>query len=136
MAQAVAVWAEDLGCSVTYRTYTGNERVPGLLSGEWDVAFISVYTRAAYAAYAVSRLLRASGAVTALGGPHAAAYPEDSARSISIMSSGSRIAIPWPGSSTNAARPVKLRACVSPRPSTPIGSPACAGAEDSSTRPW
>ena len=80
MAQAVAVWAEDIGCSVTYRTYTGNERVPDLLSGEWDVAFLSVYTRAAYAAYAVSRLLRASGAVTALGGPHAMAYPEDSAR--------------------------------------------------------
>jgi hypothetical protein len=80
MAQAVAAWAEDLGCSVTYRTYTGNERVPDLLSGDWDVAFITVCTRAAYAAYAVSHLLRASGTVTAIGGPHAAAYPEDSAR--------------------------------------------------------
>jgi hypothetical protein len=80
MAQAVAVWAEDLGCSVTYRTYTGNELIQDLLSGDWDVAFLSAYTRAAYAAYAASRLLRASGAVTALGGPHATAYPGDSAR--------------------------------------------------------
>lgn len=80
MAQAVAVWAEDLGCSVTYRTYTGNEPIRDLLSGEWDAAFLSAYTRAAFAAYAASRLLRASGTITALGGPHATAYPEDSAR--------------------------------------------------------
>jgi len=80
MAQAVAVWAEELGCLVAYRTYTGNERVRDLLSGEWDIAFISVYTRASYAAYAISHQLRASGVVTALGGPHAVAYPEDSAR--------------------------------------------------------
>jgi hypothetical protein len=80
MTQAVAVWAEEMGCRVAYRTYTGNERVRHLLSGDWDIAIISAYTRAAYAAYAISHQLRASGVVTALGGPHAVAYPEDSAR--------------------------------------------------------
>jgi Radical SAM superfamily len=80
MAQAVAVWAEELGCLVSYRTYTGNESVRDLLSGEWDIAFLSAYTRTSYAAYAISHELRAAGVVTALGGPHAVAYPEDSAR--------------------------------------------------------
>lgn len=80
MAQTVAAWAEELGCLVAYRTYTGNERVRDLLSGEWDIVFISAYTRASYAAYAISRQLRASGVITALGGPHAVAYPQDSAR--------------------------------------------------------
>lgn len=80
MAQSVAAWAEDLGCLVTYRTYSGNERIRDLLSGEWDIAFVSAYTRASYAAYAISQQLRAAGVVTVLGGPHAVAYPEDSAR--------------------------------------------------------
>jgi hypothetical protein len=80
MAQAVSTWALELGCHVAYRTYTGNERVRDLLSGDWDVAFVSAYTRASYAAYALSRHLRAAGVITALGGPHAAAYPEESLR--------------------------------------------------------
>ncbi len=77
MPQSVAVWAEDLGGDVTYRTYTGAERPADLLAGEWDVAFLSAYTRAAYSAYAAAFELRSRGTVTALGGPHAMAYPGD-----------------------------------------------------------
>lgn len=77
MPQAVAAWAEELGSDVTYRTYTGRERPSDLLAGSWDVAFLSAYTRAAYSAYAASSALRRRGVVTALGGPHAIAYPAD-----------------------------------------------------------
>jgi hypothetical protein len=80
MGQAVSVWAKELGCHVAYRTYTGNERVKDLLSGDWDVVFISAYTRASYAAYALSEAFRAAGVITALGGPHAVAYPEDASK--------------------------------------------------------
>ena len=80
MAQSVATWCEDLGCEVEYRTYTGQEQVVELLAGRWDVAFVSAYTGAAYAAYAISSALRNLGTVTALGGPHARAYPGDACR--------------------------------------------------------
>lgn len=80
MASVVAVWCQELGANVTYRTYTGSEAPATLLRGEWDVAFISSYTRGAWTAYAASHLLRARGTVTALGGPHAHAYPIDSRR--------------------------------------------------------
>lgn len=80
MASVVAVWCEELGASVTYRTYTGRERPLDLVAGEWDVAFISAYTRGAWTAYAASEMLRARGTLTALGGPHAQAYPFDSCR--------------------------------------------------------
>jgi len=80
MASVVAVWCQELGAKVTYRTYTGSEEPTALLAGDWDVAFISSYSRGAWTAYAASHLLRARGAVTALGGPHARAYPADSRR--------------------------------------------------------
>jgi radical SAM family protein len=77
MPQAVAAWSEELGGDVTYRTYTGSERPADLLEGAWDVAFLSAYTRAAHSAYGASAALRDRGTVTALGGPHAVAYPGD-----------------------------------------------------------
>ena len=80
MASVVGVWCQDLGANVTYRTYTGSEDPTALLSGDWDVAFISSYSRGAWTAYTASHLLRARGTVTALGGPHSHAYPEDSRR--------------------------------------------------------
>lgn len=80
MASVIAVWCEDLGAEVTYRTYTGREPPEALLAGEWDVAFVSSYTRAAWTAYTCAHLLRARGTVTALGGPHAHAYPDASRR--------------------------------------------------------
>jgi hypothetical protein len=80
MTQCVGVWCEDLGWKAELRTYTGREEPEQLLAGEWDVVFVSAFTRAASTAYAISTLCRQRGAVTALGGPHARAWPEDAAR--------------------------------------------------------
>ena len=80
MSSVVAVWSQRAGADVTYRIYTGNESPAELLSGEWDVAFISSFTRTAWTAYTISHHLRTRGVVTALGGPHAHSYPEDSRR--------------------------------------------------------
>jgi len=80
MSSVVAVWARHAGADVTYRIYTGSESPAELLRGEWDVAFISSFTRTAWTAYTVSYHLRTRGVVTALGGPHAHSYPEDSRR--------------------------------------------------------
>jgi hypothetical protein len=80
MTQCVAVWCEDLGWKAELRTYTGREDPKLLLAGEWDVVFISAFTRAASTAYAISAAFRQRGTVTALGGPHARAWPEDAAR--------------------------------------------------------
>jgi hypothetical protein len=79
IASVVSLWCQEMGAQVVYRTYTGRENPEDLLAGEWDVAFIAAYTRGAWTAYACSHLLRSRGTVTALGGPHAHAYPEDSA---------------------------------------------------------
>jgi hypothetical protein len=80
MPSVVAVWAREAGADVTYRIYIGAESPARLLAGEWDVAFVSSFTRTAWTAYTISHHLRARGVVTALGGPHAHSYPEDSRR--------------------------------------------------------
>jgi hypothetical protein len=80
MAQSVAAWCEDLGAEVSYRTFTGGESPASLLRGDWDVAFLSSYTRTAWVAYSIANILRKCGTVVALGGPHARAYPADAAR--------------------------------------------------------
>ena len=79
MPQAVAVWCEELGHDVRYLCYTGYEDLAGL-AGETDLLIVGGFTLSAFTAYAVSRIYRAKGAVTALGGPHARCYPEDAAR--------------------------------------------------------
>ncbi len=79
MPQAVAVWAEELGHDVRYLCYTGYEDVAGL-ADDTDVLILGGFTLSAHAAYAISAIYRAKGAVTALGGPHARCYPEDAAR--------------------------------------------------------
>ena len=80
MAQVVAVWCQELGATVSYRTFTGNEPLESLVAGSWDVVFISSYTRTAWAAYAIARHFDRRGTVTVLGGPHAHAWPEDARR--------------------------------------------------------
>ena len=79
MPQAVAVWAEELGHEVRYFCYTGYEDL-ACLAPDTDVLIVGAFTLSAFTAYAVSSIYRANGAITALGGPHARCYPEDSAR--------------------------------------------------------
>jgi radical SAM superfamily enzyme YgiQ (UPF0313 family) len=76
MPQAVAVWAEELGCEVHYAVWTAREDLLQLLPEGLDVVFISAFTRASFVAYALARHLRSRGAVTVLGGPHAHAFAE------------------------------------------------------------
>jgi hypothetical protein len=78
MPQAVAVWCEELGHAVNYLCYTGYEDVAAL-ADDTDLLILGGFTLSAHAAYAIGAIYRAKGAVTALGGPHARCYPEDSA---------------------------------------------------------
>jgi len=80
MPQAVAVWCEGLGHSVTYVCYTGLENLSDELPDDVDLVFIGAFTEAAFLAYALSSFFRSRGAVTVLGGPHARCYPEDARR--------------------------------------------------------
>jgi hypothetical protein len=77
MPQAVGVWCEEEGHSVTYVCYTGKENIINELPENADLVFIGAFTEGALTAYALSKLLRSRGAVTVLGGPHARCYPED-----------------------------------------------------------
>ncbi len=76
MPQAVAVWCEEQGHEVDYRLYAEEKDLKGCVQ-EYGLAFIVSFTQSAPMAYALSNLLRSKGAVTAVGGPHARAYPED-----------------------------------------------------------
>lgn len=80
MPQAVAVWAEELGHTVHYESYTGFEDFERILPPDLDVLFISCFTQNAYAAYALSNIYRQKGVVTVIGGPHARSYVEDARR--------------------------------------------------------
>jgi hypothetical protein len=80
MSQCIAVWCEELCWTTELRTYTGAESPQELLAGEWDVVFVSAFTRAASTAYAIAACMRARGVITVLGGPHARAWPTDAAR--------------------------------------------------------
>ncbi len=80
MAQAVAVWCEELGHRVNYLCYTGAQDILHEVHDETDVVFISAFTRSAQTAYALSSHFRAKGMVTVLGGPHARCYPDDAIR--------------------------------------------------------
>jgi radical SAM superfamily enzyme YgiQ (UPF0313 family) len=77
MSQVVAVWCEEAGHHVTLVCYTGSESLFEEIPRDADVVFISAFSEAAFAAYAVSRFLRSRGVVTVLGGPHGRCYPED-----------------------------------------------------------
>src|SRR5688572_15096071 len=80
MAQAVAVWCEELGHRVSYLCYTGAQDILREVGKETDVVFISGFTRSAQTAYALSTHFRSKGMVTVLGGPHARCYPDDAVR--------------------------------------------------------
>ncbi len=77
MSQVVAIWCEEAGHHVTLVCYTGSEHLLRELPRDLDVVFISAFSEAAFASYALSHFLRSRGVVTALGGPHARCYPED-----------------------------------------------------------
>jgi len=76
MPQAVGVWAEELGCEVSYETYTGREDLDRSLPTDLDVVFLSCFSRASFLAYALAAKYRAAGVITVLGGPHARSFAE------------------------------------------------------------
>lgn len=78
MPQVVAVWCEQQGHDVTFTCYTGFENLLEELPDDVDLVFIGAFTEAAQLAYSLSNLFRSNGVVTALGGPHARCYPQDS----------------------------------------------------------
>ena len=80
MAQAVAVWCEELGHDVRYVCFTGAQDIIAEVGGEVDLVFIGAFTRSAQTAYALSSYFRSKGMVTVLGGPHARCYPDDAVR--------------------------------------------------------
>jgi hypothetical protein len=80
MPQAVGAWCKEEGHDVTFVCYTGFEDLVREVPDDADLVFLGAYTEAAQTAYALSNLLRARGAVTALGGPHARCYPHDAVR--------------------------------------------------------
>jgi hypothetical protein len=72
MAQAVAVWCEELGHDVRYLCFTGAQDILREVGDEVDIVFIGAFTRSAHTAYALSSHFRSKGAVTILGGPQVA----------------------------------------------------------------
>ena len=78
MPQVLGVWCEEEGHDVTFVCYTGFENLLEELPDDTDLVFIGAFTQAAHLAYALSNLLRSKGIITALGGPHARCYPQDS----------------------------------------------------------
>ena len=80
MAQAFAVWCEELGHRVRFICYTGAEDLLREIGDDADVLAIGAFTRSAQLAYALGSHFRARGVRTVLGGPHARCYPEDAAR--------------------------------------------------------
>ncbi|HEV8481296.1 MAG TPA: radical SAM protein [Candidatus Eisenbacteria bacterium] len=78
MPQVLAVWCEEMGHDVRLICYTGFEDLASLLPTDIDLLVIGAFSQAAQLSYAVSHLFRQRGVITALGGPHARCYPEDS----------------------------------------------------------
>src|SRR5690606_24899497 len=78
MPQVVATWCEQASHEVTFICYTGLEDLEKELPRKVDIVFICSFTQAAFLAYALSNYFRSKDTVTALGGPHARCYPDDS----------------------------------------------------------
>jgi radical SAM superfamily enzyme YgiQ (UPF0313 family) len=83
--QAVVAWCRQLGHQVFYATYYGQRPPADLLPDDLDVVFVGAYTKASALAYALAKLYRRHGALTVLGGPHAAAFPSDALRFFDIV---------------------------------------------------
>jgi hypothetical protein len=79
MTEIVAVWCEQLGHDVTFISSAAG-LAPKQLPVGCHIAIIGAFTRSAQLAYSISNFYRAQGTVTILGGPHARAYPHDSAK--------------------------------------------------------
>ncbi len=78
MPTVLGVWCEEEGHNVTFICYTGFENLLEELPKDTDLVFIGSFTQAAHLAYSLSSLLRSKGIITAIGGPHARCYPQDS----------------------------------------------------------
>ncbi len=77
MSQVVALWCEQEGHDVSFVCYTGRENLFNELPSNVNLVFIGAFTQSAQLSYALSKLFRCRGAITALGGPHARSYPQD-----------------------------------------------------------
>jgi hypothetical protein len=77
MPQVIGVWCREEGHDVSFVCYTGFEDLLREIPSKLDLVFIGAFTEAAHTAYALSNLFRSTGAITAIGGPHARCYPED-----------------------------------------------------------
>jgi hypothetical protein len=80
MPQVIGVWCMQEGHDVSFVCYTGFEDLLTEVPSKVDLVFIGAFTEAAHTAYALSNLFRSTGAITAVGGPHARCYPEDAVR--------------------------------------------------------
>jgi hypothetical protein len=78
MPQILGVWCEQEGHDVSYICYTGFEDLIKELPDDTDVVFIGAFTQSAQLAYSLSNLVRSKGILTAIGGPHARCFPQDS----------------------------------------------------------
>ena len=78
MPQVLAVWMEQSGHEVYLTHYSGYKNLFEELPEDLDFIFFSAFTTSACIAYALSNYYRSKGIPTALGGPHARSYPEDS----------------------------------------------------------
>src|SRR6185503_10571915 len=85
MPQVISVWCRRLGHDVTYTTYYGQSDPRALLPTGLDVVFLSTYTHASAAAYALGKLFRREGTRTVIGGPHARSYPTDCLRFFDLV---------------------------------------------------
>lgn len=80
MPQVVAAWCRRKGHQVFYETYFGQASPDRLIPSDCDIVFISAFTEASALAYALAKIFKSRGNQTVLGGPHAAAFPEDALR--------------------------------------------------------
>ena len=85
MPQVVSFWCRQLGHSVYYATYYGQDDPLRLMPAELDVVFIATYTQASALAYALAKIFRRRRVRTVIGGPHAKAFPADCLRFFDVV---------------------------------------------------
>ena len=83
--QAISVWCRQLGHETFYSTYYGIGDPGRRLPSDLDVVFIACYTQASGMAYALAKIYRRAGTRTAIGGPHAKAFPIDCLRFFDLV---------------------------------------------------
>lgn len=85
MPQVIKVWAQRLGCQVSYATHYSQANILTQLPDDLDILFVYCCTQEAHMAYALSRFYQKRGALTVLGGPHAHSFPEDAERFFDVI---------------------------------------------------